>query len=225
MSGTVLPEALRSLGSALGVDLWLVALDDAGEIGDPAILSASERARAERFLFERDQRRYIAAHLALRQLLSIRTGDASSRLHFEQDVYGKPRLRGGECAFSLSHSAHHALIALGDTGDIGADIEVVKTLPHAERLGEKLYTPTERAEIEFAEDATRAFLRCWTRKEACLKAVGRGLSIEPRTFEAGATAQERTVSIPIDATPTVVAVTSVQSASDCVAAIARTFPY
>jgi 4'-phosphopantetheinyl transferase len=134
-------------------------------------------------------------------------------------------LRGGECAFSLSHSAHHALIALGDTGDIGADIEVVKTLPHAERLGEKLYTPTERAEIEFAEDATRAFLRCWTRKEACLKAVGRGLSIEPRTFEAGATAQERTVSIPIDATPTVVAVTSVQSASDCVAAIARTFPY
>jgi 4'-phosphopantetheinyl transferase len=224
MNTTILPAALRSLGSTLGIDLWLARLDEAGEILDAGMLSAAERARAERFAFDHDRQRYIAAHFALRQLLAMRTGEALTQLRFENGAHGKPRVCGGGCAFSLSHSAQYALIALSDTGDIGADIEVVKTMPDAERLAERLYTPTERTEIAGDEDAPRAFLRCWTRKEACLKAVGRGLSIEPGTFEAGTTAQQRTLSIPIDASSLVVAVASVETAADCVAAVARALP-
>jgi 4'-phosphopantetheinyl transferase len=217
----VLPAVPRSLGNVLGIDLWLITVDDTVECGNVDVLSSAERARAERFVFERDRRRHVAARVALRQLLSMRTGEPAAQLRFEYGPYGKPRLGSGACAFNVSRSAQRVLVAISDAGDIGADIELARPTLDAARLADEVCTPGERAEIASAGDRHRAFLQCWTRKEACVKAIGCGLSLEPRRFEAGTTPEQRLVQIAIDGRPLDVAVTSLQAGDDLVAAVAR----
>ena len=171
-------------------ELWRVPLSSAIAIPDAdlELLDAHERARTARFHFERDRGRYVAAHVALRQLLARRTGRDAASLAIEAGPYGKPYLAGApRCAFSLSHSDELALVALADDGEIGVDLECVRPLSDLEGLERQCLTAGERRELAgLAPDQRElAFLRRWTRKEACLKALGTGLHVEPSTFAVG----------------------------------------
>lgn len=178
--------ALHWLGGR--AELQAVDVDTAPAGGDDAWLSDEERARAARFVFERDRRLYVNAHVRLRQALSARTGRLPHTLAYEIGPHGKPSLSGGGCAFNMSHSGPLAWIVMADDGDIGVDVEARRPMADADDLAARLYTADERATIARAGRHGRdlAFLTCWTRKEACLKALGVGLLVEPGTFEAGA---------------------------------------
>ena len=65
---------LRPLGTALAADLWLCDLDAEPPADTFALLSGEERDRADRFVFERDRRRWAASRRALRRVLALRTG-------------------------------------------------------------------------------------------------------------------------------------------------------
>jgi 4'-phosphopantetheinyl transferase len=188
---------LRAWPGAADVDLWLVELDESSDADAPT-LDATERARAARFAFARDRRRWVASRGALRQVLGERVGAAPASLRFREGPFGKPELGDhADCAFSISHSGAFALIAVAgaDTAAaphaIGVDLEVVKPMPDREQLLRTLFTRDEREAVESAAaDARDArFLAGWTRKEACLKALGYGLQIEPASFSVGLTAQ------------------------------------
>ena len=58
------------------------------------------------------------------------------------------------------------------------------------------FTAAEQAEFAALPAAarTRAFLLGWTRKEACMKAAGCGLQVEPSAIETGLSAAPRRVS-------------------------------
>ncbi len=169
--------------------LWRVTL---GEMPSPealATLSPTEHQRARRFVFEPHRCRYLGAHVALREILASLTGVAAVELAFDTGPFGKPSLMPERCAFNLSDSADVAVVLAAPRGDIGVDVEVPRRVTDALALAERFFT---RAEFESVADAPaidrdRVFLRHWTRKEACLKAVGSGLSISPETFEAGNT--------------------------------------
>jgi 4'-phosphopantetheinyl transferase len=166
-------------------ELWQVNLAQPVDEADRELLDANERARSARFHFDRDRGRYVVAHAALRRLLAQRTGRDVASLVIEAGQYGKPALADApRCAFSLSHSDELALVALADDGDIGVDLERVRSLSDIEGLERQCLTLHERHELAgLAPDArSLAFLRRWTRKEACLKALGTGLHIEPSTF-------------------------------------------
>ncbi len=185
-----------------GIALWLVPLDGGSpDPADPdrtALLSEAEKAKAGRFHFERDARRYRVSHTALRTLLAQATGMAPQALTFVEGPYGKPRLAGtGQPHFNMSHSADWALIGICADAPIGVDIEVPRAMSDLEALAERNFTPAEFSALRAVEPALRlqAFLRCWTRKEACLKALGSGLSIEPGVFEAGIEATPRFTAI------------------------------
>ena len=181
-------------------ELWQVDLDAAAPELDR--LSPDELARAARFVFERDRRRYCAAHAALRTLLSRRTGVPPAQLSFGVGAFGKPVLRGmPACAFNLSDSGHLALILIGEDGEVGVDLELCRAVPDAADLARRHFNAAECAELECtpAAEFELAFLRGWTRKEACLKAIGSGLSIAPETFHAGLAVDTRIVSIPTPA--------------------------
>lgn len=188
-----------------GIRFWLVDLDAPPPPGDPdqtALLSEPEKARANRFHFERDARRYRASHTALRQVLAEATGLPAQELAFVEGPFGKPRLAGaGQPHFNMSHSANRALIGLCADAPIGVDIEIPRDMSDLESLAQRNFTPTEFAALLAVDPTQRlqAFLRCWTRKEACLKALGSGLSIEPGVFEAGIETTPRSTTIDVQA--------------------------
>jgi len=212
------------LSVAAPFELWLVKLaDDAGDQG-LEILDANERARAARFHFERHRGRYVSAHVALRRLLAERTGRDAASLAFEMGAYGKPTLAGEpRCAFSLSHSEDLALVALADDGEIGVDLERVRPLPDLDTLARQCLTAHECRELEAVApgDRSRALLQRWTRKEACLKALGTGLQIEPSTFAIDGDAASAQVCVSTIYGPQHVDVHAFEPAPGWVGAVAR----
>lgn len=217
--------------AAPGIELWLVDLEaPAREHEAPSpgeALDGAERARAARFHFERDAHRYRASHTALRHLLAQRTGVPAASLRFGAGGHDKPRLDlPGAPAFNLSHSGRWALIGIGGQAPIGVDIEAPREMGELMALAERNFTATECRELLALPEAgrLRAFLRCWTRKEACLKAIGSGLSIEPGLFEAGTTPEQRTTTVPVSGQACRVTVLSVDVDREALAAVAWVEP-
>jgi 4'-phosphopantetheinyl transferase len=171
------PPALR--GDELHV--WLVSLDPppAALARLAGRLSPDERRRAARFRFERDRRRFQAARGALRELLAGYLGQQPERLGFVEGRHGKPELAdiGSGLRFNVSHSGELALCALSLRRELGVDIEQLRELADADALARRFFSTEESAALEALPAAQRlaAFFRCWTRKEAYLKALGAGL--------------------------------------------------
>jgi 4'-phosphopantetheinyl transferase len=143
-------------------------------------------------------RRASCSNAALRRLLGRRTGCAPAVLKFETGPFGKPRLQGEpRCSFSLSHSGDHALVVLADKGEIGVDLEELRPMYDMEALARQCLAERERFLFEATPLAERelALLWSWTRKEACLKALGTGLQVEPSSFDVGTDVREQRVRI------------------------------
>jgi 4'-phosphopantetheinyl transferase len=95
-------------------------------------------------------------------------------------THGKPRLVNEPSrSFSLSHSGAHALLALG-AGDtiVGVDLEAVRPRPYLARLAARTLGPAQLAAwgARPPDERLEFFLRCWTAKEAYLKATGQGVT-------------------------------------------------
>jgi 4'-phosphopantetheinyl transferase len=155
---------------------------------DRAVLSAAELAQADRFVFARDRILYATAHAALRRVLGAVLGVAPGDVRFERDGSGRPLLAGGGPAFSLSHSGDRALVAVRESGRIGVDVERLRDGIDVDRFAARNFTAFERAQIEACGAGgpaarRQAFFRVWTRKEAYVKALGRGLLHPLSAFE------------------------------------------
>ncbi|WP_119154011.1 4'-phosphopantetheinyl transferase family protein [Caldimonas tepidiphila] len=206
--------------------LWCVRLDREPPAAALQNLSHEELERAARFVFERDRRRHLAAHCALREILARATGREAAWLRFESGPHGKPALApaASRCSFNMSHSEDLALIAVAPRGELGVDVEVLREVPDALPLAERHFTARERQELLRAPaGAARhlAFLRGWTRKEACLKALGTGLSLEAAGFETGLAPEARRVRIrDLDGRPVEVHVQSLGDVQGAVGALA-----
>jgi 4'-phosphopantetheinyl transferase len=207
------------------VEIWRVDLDQHRFDAAAAILSADERRRAARFLFEDDRRRYLAAHHALRHVLGLALGRESRALAFAADAHGKPHLlQAHGLEFSLSHSAHECLIGISDGRPIGVDVEVLQPVVEADALARRHFTPGELEQWERAPAAgrERVFLQAWTRKEACLKALGSGLSVPPSGIEAGCDSGARTVVVESESRRVEIELVSISLADAAIGAVALT---
>jgi 4'-phosphopantetheinyl transferase len=196
---------------------------DAGPAPDAGLLPIADREKLERFKFERDRRRFATARLVLRGLLADENM-ASHAEPFAHSVNGKPRLRGrSDCEFNLSHSEHWALIGLSNRHEVGVDIEIVRPITDLFELASRHFTDSEQAELAACcpEGVVRRFLLGWTRKEACLKAVGTGLTVEATAVEAGLSPSEKIVSIATDDWQADVRVVSIDLGPCLVSAVAR----
>ena len=203
--------------------LWRVDLDAYPDVGALDGLTADELARAARMAFGRDGRRFLASRHALRRVLANTVNCAADTLVIDADAFGKPRLlNGGALEFNLSHSAHECLIGISAGRPIGVDIEVIQTVIDADALARAHFTAAEHAEWWQAPvpSRDRAFLACWTRKEACLKALGVGLSAQPAIIEAGCTSDARVAVIPLGSRRCEVALCSLRLPGSAVAAVA-----
>ena len=213
-------------GLSPDVRLWRVDLDAYARAVAPAGLSPGEEARAARMVPEQDGRRYRAARHALRRVIAEAVNAPPESLVIEPDDLGKPRLHESGLQFNLSHSAGEALIGVSPHRAIGVDIEVVHEVLDAEALARAHFTSAERAEWSRAAPAARdrTFLTCWTRKEACVKALGVGLSAGPEAVEVGCAPDARVVAIRLGTESCEVALESLRLPGESVAAVALATP-
>lgn len=165
------------------VHIWAVPLHGAPE-PFAALLSPAELQRLERFRFADHRRRFQIGHGALRTILAGYLGASPRDLEFRQGPRGKPYLAGPGPFFNLSHSGKLGLIAVSHH-ELGADCEKVRHLESLTEIARKHFSPAEFAVLEGLEGDARqlAFYRCWTRKEAYIKALGEGLSMPLDTFD------------------------------------------
>jgi 4'-phosphopantetheinyl transferase len=181
------------------VHVWAVRLDQEGVDLARAqdFISADEAERAERFMFDRDRRRYLVAHMALHGILKRYLPSAPATLRFEIGTNGKPRLPNALAAsgvrFNLSHSNEMALLAVTHGREIGVDIEYVKEQFEFQEIAEKFFTAREVAAMRSVvpQLQRQAFFKCWTSKEAFLKAKGTGLSGKLDEVEISLAADQR----------------------------------
>ena len=217
--------SITALPSALSCALWRVDLDAAPAPDAVRALSAAESERARRFVFARDRSRYVAAHVALRQTLAGPARHHAAQLRFTAGRFGKPALEAaGGLHFNLSHSQGVALIALSGEAEVGVDVELVRPMNDASDLAANYFDPAERDALSAigpgpARDL--AFFRCWTRKEACLKAAGVGLGLDTRSFHVGVEPDAREVTMLLDSGPLQLALISTSDGQGAVVAVAK----
>jgi 4'-phosphopantetheinyl transferase len=211
--------------------LWHVDLRHGAPVAQVALLSTGELDRAARFVFERDRHRYVVAHIALRLRLAMHTGLLPEQINYLEGPFGKPALQGKEwCSFNMSHSEDVAWIALADDAaidsEIGVDVEMLRPMDDALPLARQNFSTAEIAELLAtpADQQSLAFLLGWTRKEACLKAIGSGLSIAPNIFTVGLTTAPCSTVIDTPQGPRRVHVESIRHGDDVVGALARVEP-
>lgn len=145
------------------------------------ILSPDERARAEGFHFEADRVRYVVARGSLRLLLGRYHRQDPSSLAFAYGKHGKPELGNPVdpevVRFNVSHSGKWVLLGFTLGREVGVDVERIRPVPRLEKIAEERFTSAESRRLVGLppDQRVRAFFSCWTRKEACLKALGTGL--------------------------------------------------
>jgi len=146
-----------------------------------ATLSQDERDRSARFRFARDRLRFVAARGTLRALLGRYLRTRPGRIRFSYNAFGKPELSpafGSRLRFNLSHSAGLALIAITRDAAIGVDVEYIQPHPDYAEIARGVFSAAELDELDRlpSDVYPLAFLSCWTKKEASLKARGEGLA-------------------------------------------------
>ncbi len=173
-------------------DLHIVALPL--DLPEPALaradawLDPAERERAARFIFARDRARFVAAHGLLRRTLGGALGRDPAALRFGVAALGKPYVVDEPLRFNLSHSGDLALVAFG-MAEVGVDVEEMRAGVAFRDLAATQFSPHERAALErrrSPDELARAFFRIWTRKEAFIKLLGRGLSMPLDAFDVSA---------------------------------------
>jgi 4'-phosphopantetheinyl transferase len=180
-----------------GLDVWRLRLEQSDELVDACRehLPDAEIERAERFRFERDRRCYLVTRTTLRLLLSAYLAElgievSPSQIRLETSEHGKPRLADQHnpsqtpLEFNVSHSGELSLLAFCRGRRVGVDIErVCSTRRQLDNVA-RFFAERECARLDDlrGDERVDAFFRCWTRKEAFIKATGRGFGTALDSF-------------------------------------------
>lgn len=153
--------------------------------GLSATLSPDELARAARFRFARDAERFVAGRGLLRAELAMRLDRAPETLRFGYGPAGKPFLSDHrELRFNLSGAGGLGLLAVADGIELGVDLELAESALSVVEIAEHFFSAAENEALRRTPlpDRPLACLRCWTRKEAYVKALGQGLQVSLDKF-------------------------------------------
>jgi 4'-phosphopantetheinyl transferase len=177
------------------VDVWRLALDQPSEVVShfEQILTDEEFARAERFRVRADRRAYVMTRAVLRTLLARYLEHprlTPESVPIATGPWGKPMLGFSRVVdharieFNVSHSGDLALLAFARDVMVGADVERVRVDYEAHSRARRFFTEREIAAMDGIPEEQRvhAFFRCWTRKEAFMKATGEGFHLGMDSF-------------------------------------------
>lgn len=142
-------------------------------------LDTGELSRAAAFKNPLLRRRFIAVRGALRSTLADYLQADPASLRFTGNAHGKPALLDQPLFFNISHTGDHLAIAVADQPRIGVDIEQIRARSGLADIAQRCFSTQEFSHWQSLPENLRLtlFYRLWTKKEAFVKAVGRGLAL------------------------------------------------
>ena len=160
------------------IHVWVASLSPAASREQGRTLSEDELARASRYRFDRDRRRFETSRSILRRILGDYTGTPPERVRLSLGEYGKPRVAetSHRFRFNLSHSGDAFALAITTRHEVGIDLECVRPITGVEQLAAAVFSTNERYWLRQLGGSAKLhfFFRIWTAKEALLKAAGTG---------------------------------------------------
>jgi len=169
------------------VDIWKICLKASdSQLSDYwQILSTEEKDRALQFYFKKETNAFIVSRAMLKTLCANYLYLKPQEIQLSYGEFGKPYLKASNLDFNISHSAGQALMAFTSGSEIGIDIEKLNPDIEIEKLVKRFFSINEAKTVLALERSQRvtAFFKCWTRKEAFIKAVGKGLSFPLDQFD------------------------------------------
>jgi 4'-phosphopantetheinyl transferase len=144
-----------------------------------SLLSPDEMNRALRYKFDLHRWRFAYCRAVVRVLLANYLNTRPQVINFVYGKSGKPVLEDNLIFFNLSHTHDQAVLAISRDTQMGVDLEQVVSLPDQRSIANQFFAKPEIEQLfQLPEKAQQfAFFRCWTRKEAYIKAVGEGLGL------------------------------------------------
>ena len=152
-------------------------------------LTSTDLRRVESFHFQKNREHFILGRGILRLLLENYLDIEPDQLRICYGQFGKPALAESSNTrrlhFNVSHSHELALFAFARDVQLGVDVEYVRPDFAFKDVARQFFSPAEFEKLLRLQpdQMIEAFFNCWTRKEAYIKAVGKGLSIPLDQFE------------------------------------------
>ncbi|WP_231734631.1 4'-phosphopantetheinyl transferase superfamily protein [Anoxybacillus sp. P3H1B] len=153
------------------------------------LLNAEEKERVQSFRKEQDRARFMIGCVLSRFVLAAQLNMAPHEVPIDRTcsacrkAHGRPQLPDRSLQWSISHSGERVLVAFTAGIPVGVDIEWMGD-SHAldvRKMANEVLAEEEKYHVLQAspQEQKRAFYTYWTRKEAILKATGKGLQISP----------------------------------------------
>tara|TARA_R110002110_G_scaffold415800_1_gene656291 strand:+ start:47776 stop:48507 length:732 start_codon:yes stop_codon:yes gene_type:complete len=148
------------------------------------ILSHEEKSIAEKFVYEKDFQRYCVSHILLRLVLEKYLNADASSIKFKINKWHKPYLKNNPLVFNLTHSNEVAIIAISRSGLLGVDVEYVKPTYSKELISSFMnFAEQQYFKRLDSTEQIKYFYKCWTCKEAFIKAIGLGMSFPLKNIQ------------------------------------------
>ncbi|TAK73819.1 MAG: 4'-phosphopantetheinyl transferase superfamily protein [Gammaproteobacteria bacterium] len=179
------------------IHLWSADLTLVLDEKKRLFLSPDEHERANRFHFPLHRQRFIVARNTLRLLLSLYLSIPPQDIVFSYGKHHKPYLSTHpHLQFNLAHSHDVAVYAFTLDQAIGVDIEKIQNR-YETNVAQRYFSPTEyQALLQLPEkERIMGFYRLWSRKEALIKAIGKGLSLPLSSFSVSVNAELEAVNL------------------------------
>jgi len=166
------------------IDIWSIRLSDVQDELNICndVLTASEQERAGRLIKQADANRFILCRGLRRRILADYLGENPADLFFEENGNGKPFLADHELTFNVSHSRDRFVVAVTAGRAVGVDIEFRRGDVQMSDIAQRWFSPAEQSFFQCSEHPGNAFFDIWAKKEAYVKAQGKGIFHELNSF-------------------------------------------
>ncbi len=142
-------------------------------------LNAEDKQKAAGFLRPELAKKYIKTRGVLRKILAEYLNEKAEKLVIKTNEYGKPFVPEVGLFFNLSHSGNQFVIAVSNVCELGVDLEQPRQRGNLASLVDKCFSSEEKTFWENlpVNEQAKMFYDFWVRKEAFVKAVGRGIAL------------------------------------------------
>ncbi|MCL2702949.1 MAG: 4'-phosphopantetheinyl transferase superfamily protein [Defluviitaleaceae bacterium] len=166
--------------------IYFIELNDADNFNEYAhclkLVPPAKQTQILNFKFDIDKRLSLISDLFVRYAACRSLALNNSELYFATNAYGKPFLSGSASFhYNISHTRNAIAIGFSNR-PIGVDIEKIKPVDF--RIANRFFNPNEFMYItKQPEQHDARFCEIWTKKEAYIKWVGKGLSLPLNGFD------------------------------------------